>query len=163
MTKHKIYVKRQRQGLGARNVTAICRRAVKAVLQHEGIETMCEVSVLITDDKDIQEINKKYRDIDKPTDVLSFPNFEITAGEYDWMQDGAEENGLVHLGDIAISSGRAYAQAEEYGHHVGREISYLIVHATLHLLGYDHENAADKQLMRHKEESILNYLGLEKI
>lgn len=163
MIKHKIYVKRQRQGLGERNVTAICRRAVKAVLQYEGVEVTCEVSVLITDDKGIQEINREFRDIDKPTDVLSFPNYKVKAGEYEAMPEYIEGDGYVHLGDIALSSDRADAQAEEYGHHVGRELAYLTVHATLHLLGYDHENEKDKRKMRQREEAILKGLGLERI
>ena len=128
MVKHKIYVKRQRQGLGEKNITALCRRVIKAALFEEKVEVPCEISVVITDDKGIQEINLAQRNVDKPTDVLSFPmhdykpgNFEVNAEDID------PDTGHLHLGDIVISAQRVEAQAEEYGHSVGRESAYLIV------------------------------------
>lgn len=162
MVKHKVYVKRQRQGLGERNLTSLCRRAVKATLQHEGISSPCEVSILATDDKSIHDINKEFRNVDKPTDVLSFPTFVFTPGAFAVTDDMFEEGGCVHLGDIVISVDRASEQANEYGHDVIREIAYLTVHATLHLLGYDHEKDEDRREMRKREESILNELGLRR-
>lgn len=162
MVKHKVYVKRQRQGLGEKNLTSLCRRAVKATLYYEGIDTPCEVSVLATDDKGIQEINKEHRSVDRPTDVLSFPTHEFKPGQFEITGDMLEENEYVHLGDIAISVDRASSQASEYGHNPMRELAYLTVHATLHLLGYDHETDADRHEMRRKEESVLNELGLRR-
>lgn len=162
MVKHKVYVKRQRQGLGERNMTSLCRRAVKATLYYEDIETPCEVSILATDDKGIKEINKKHRSVDMPTDVLSFPTHNFMPGNFKALPEMFEEDEYVHLGDIVISADRASAQADEYGHNVMRELAYLTVHATLHLLGYDHENEEDKLTMRQKEENILNELGLRR-
>lgn len=162
MVKHKVYVKRQRQGLGERNLTSLCRRAVKATLYYEGIETPCEVSVLATDDKGIQEINKEHRALDRPTDVLSFPTYEFKPGKFEVSENMIEEGEYVHLGDIVISVDRASEQANEYGHNPMRELAYLTVHATLHLLGYEHEIDEDKHEMRRKEESVLNELGLRR-
>lgn len=162
MVKHKVYVKRQRQGLGERNLTSLCRRAVKATLYFEGIETSCEISVLATDDKGIQEINKEHRAQDMPTDVLSFPNYEFMPGRFEVSEDMIEEGEYVHLGDIVLSVDRASEQANEYGHNTMRELAYLTVHATLHLLGYDHQTDGDKHEMRRREESVLNELGLRR-
>ena len=162
MMKHKVYVKRQRQGLGDKTVMSQCRRVIKATLQEEGVEVPCEVSVLVTDDSGIQEINAEYRQMDKPTDVLSFPNFVFEPGAFHVSPEQLDPDGFLHLGDIAISAERAAAQAAEYGHHVGREVAYLITHATLHLLGYDHETEADKAPMRAREEYILDSLGLNR-
>lgn len=162
MIKHKVYVKRQRQGLGDRGITSQCRRVIKATLQEEGVEVSCEVSVLVTDDPGIQEINAEYRNMDKPTDVLSFPNYDFVPGAFKYSPDQLDPNGCLHLGDIAISAERAEVQADEYGHHVGREVAYLINHAALHLLGYDHETEKDKAIMRSREEHILDSLGLRR-
>jgi len=161
MTKHKVYVKRQRQGLGERNITSICRRAVKATLLLEEITIPCQISVLLTDDEGIQEINLAHRQIGTPTDVLSFPTGDYVPGHFQPNEaDMDPETGYLHLGDIVISSDRVDAQAREYGHETTRELSYLMVHATLHLLGYDHEEKDDYKLMRSREELILGSLGL---
>ena len=163
MVKHKVYVKRQRQGLGERSITSLCRRAIKATLQEEGITTPVEISVLVSDDKGIQEINRAHRNIDAATDVLSFPTRVYTPGNF---QAGAEdlnpETGTLHLGDIIISCERAQSQAKEYGHETTREIAYLMVHSTLHLLGYDHEDPEDQAQMRAREEHVLASLGLSR-
>jgi len=161
MTKHKVYVKRQRQGLGERGITSLCRRAIKATLLEEGIDIPVQISVLVSDDKGILEINKEHREKDAATDVLSFPAAVYTPGAF--KADPADidpETGCLHLGDIVISSERATAQAEEYGHDATREIAYLMVHATLHLLGYDHEKPEDQKQMRKREEQVLGSLGL---
>jgi len=161
MVKHKVYVKRQRQGLGERGITSLCRRAIKATLQEENITIPVQVSVLVSDDKGIREINLEHRGKDMPTDVLSFPSAVYVPGHFEANEaDIDPETECLHLGDIVISSERAAAQAEEYGHEVTREIAYLMVHATLHLLGYDHENEADQKQMRSREEHILGTLGL---
>lgn len=162
MLKHKIYVKRQRQGLGEKNITSLCRRVIKATLYEERVDIPCEVSVLVTDDKGIREINRQHRDVDKATDVLSFPLQNYIPGDFRAnIEDIAKDTGNLHLGDIVISAPRAEAQAAQYGHMVSREIAYLIVHATLHLLGYDHvADEEARKIMREREEIILRKLSL---
>ena len=163
MVKHKVYVKRQRQGLGERSITSLCRRAIKATLQEEGIETPVEISVLVSDDKGLREINREHRDIDAVTDVLSFPNQVYIPGAFRAnAEDVNPETGVLHLGDIVLSCERAESQAKEYGHETTREIAYLMVHSTLHLLGYDHEDPADKERMREREDHVLDTLGLSR-
>ena len=161
MVKHKVYVKRQRQGLGERSITSLCRRAIKATLQEEGITSPVEISVLVSDDKGIQEMNKEHRNIDAATDVLSFPTQAYIPGDFKVGEGDIDpDTGILHLGDIVISCERAENQAKEYGHETTREIAYLMVHSTLHLLGYDHENPRDKSQMRAREDHVLATLGL---
>jgi len=161
MVKHKVYVKRQRQGLGEQGITSLCRRAIKATLQEEGIAVPVQISVLVSDDRGIAEINQEHRGKDTPTDVLSFPTAAYTPGAFEPREaDIDPDTGCLHLGDIVVSGERAAAQAEEYGHDTSREIAYLMVHATLHLLGYDHEDPEVQQQMRLREEHVLGSLGL---
>ena len=161
MIKHKVYVKRQRQGLGERGITSLCRRTIKATLQEEGVAIPVEISVFVSDDKNIQETNREHRGKNTPTDVLSFPSGHYIPGDFQADEtDINPETGCLHLGDIIISSERASAQAEEYGHDTSREIAYLMVHSTLHLLGYDHQTPEGQASMREKEERILGILGL---
>ena len=117
---------------------ALLDRVISATLEAEGVALPCEISVLLTDDAGIHQINREMREVDRPTDVLSFPMFDLEPGQH--PEDGEEdpETGLVPLGDMCISLERAAAQAEEFGHSVERELSYLTVHSVLHLLGYDH-------------------------
>ena len=135
-------------------IRMLVRRCCTAVLQLENFEGSAEVSVTFTDDERIRELNRQYRHIDASTDVLSFPLGE--GGQYDVNLD----TGAKQLGDIVISVPHAEIQAEEYGHGVLREICFLTVHSMLHLFGYDHEEEADRQKMRRKEEYFLDKLGL---
>ena len=138
-------------------IRAIIRRCIETTLSAEHISVPCEVNVLITDDKGIQAINTAARNIDKPTDVLSFPMFSLTAGQppVDWRAYTDPETGLCPLGDMAISLERATAQAAEFGHGLRREVGYLTIHSILHLLGYDHlDEGPQKQMMRSREEQI---------
>ena len=161
MQKQKIYVKRQKQGFGEPGITSLCRRAVKATLQEEKVECPVEVDVLLSNDKGIAEINEEHRNKAEATDVLSFPTGNYIPGNFQAdMADLNPETGCIHLGDIVLSNERAVRQAKEYGHASNREIAYLIVHATLHLLGYDHQTDAEREMMRTKEERILEILGL---
>ena len=141
---------------------ALLERAITAALEAEGVAIPCEVDVLITDDEGIHQINLEQRDIDRPTDVLSFPMFNYLPGQP--PADGADADpatGLTPLGDMVISLERARAQAEEYGHPVERELCYLAVHSVLHLLGYDHmDEGEEKAQMRAREEAILGKLGM---
>ena len=111
----------------------LVRRACKAVLKFENFQYPAEVSVSFVDDEEIHRMNLEYRNVDRSTDVLSFPLTEN--GEYEVSPD----TGCVPLGDIVISLEHAQAQAEEFGHSFEREVAYLTVHSMLHLLGYDHE------------------------
>ncbi len=133
----------------------LIRKACIATLEFEGFEGPAEVDVSIVDDEIIKEMNKEFRNIDSSTDVLSFPLGEN--GEFDINP----ETGAKMLGDIVISVDHATAQAELYGHGMEREIAFLTVHSMLHLLGYDHVNGGLEQtIMREKEESVLDALGL---
>ena len=138
-------------------VTNIIRKCVEATLEAEGISPQCEINVLITNDKGIRAINLASRNIDKATDVLSFPMFQLTAGEYpeDWTEYLDIESGMCPLGDMCISLERANAQAKEFGHSAKREVGYLTIHSMLHLLGYDHlDEGEQKKQMRAREEVI---------
>lgn len=133
----------------------ILRQGIKeAIALAEGPEE-AEVSLTLVDDVRIHELNLEYRGVDRPTDVLSFALQEETEDEPEILD---YEDDL--LGDIIISVERARAQAEEYGHSLERELTYLAVHGTLHLLGYDHENEEDKLEMRRQEESVMGRIGL---
>lgn len=141
-------------------------KCIDAVLKHQGVSVPCEINVLITDDRGIRAINKASRDIDKPTDVLSFPMFQLEAGTLpeNWKEYLDPETGLCPLGDMAISLERAAEQAKEYGHSIRREVGYLTIHSMLHLLGYDHlDEAEQKKQMRACEESIVAMIpGMER-
>lgn len=138
-------------------VRMLVRRCCTAVLVNEEFEGDAEVSVTFTDDDRIRQLNREFREIDKSTDVLSFPLGED--GVYDINYD----TGAKELGDIVISVPHAIAQAEEYGHTLQREIGFLTVHSMLHLLGYDHVNGGMEEVrMREKEETVLTKLGLKR-
>ena len=133
------------------------RRCCTAVLVLENFEGSAEVSVTFVDDEEIRRLNKQYRNIDRSTDVLSFPLGEN--GVYDINMD----TGAKLLGDIVISVPHAIDQAERYGHSLQREIGFLTVHSMLHLLGYDHEGGGIESVrMREKEETVLTKLGLKR-
>ena len=135
---------------------ALVRNACKAVLQTENFTESAEINISFVDDESIRQINNEFRNIDKSTDVLSFPMGEN--GEYDVNP----ENGCKMLGDVVISVEHAVSQAELFGHSNEREIGYLTVHSVLHLLGYDHvDEAEEKKIMRAKVEEALSLLGLE--
>ena len=135
----------------------IIRKCIKATFEAEGITAPLEINVLGTDDQGIRLINSASRNIDKATDVLSFPMFELTTGNppSDWSSYLDPDTGLCPLGDMVISLERAMAQAEEFGHSLTREIGYLTIHSMLHLLGYDHmDDGPQKAQMRKREEAI---------
>ena len=138
-------------------VTRNIKRCVEAALDAEGISALCEINILITDDCGIHGINKAARNIDRPTDVLSFPMFELEPGNppADWSDYMDPGTHAVPLGDMVISLERARAQAKEFGHSVKREVGYLTIHSMLHLLGYDHlDEGPMKKQMRAREEAI---------
>lgn len=142
---------------------ALIRRTIRTALAAEGLTAPCEVDVLLTDDDGIHEINREMRQVDRPTDVLSFPEFELTLGQLPGPEDADPGTGLIPLGDMVLSMERVAAQAREYGHSKRRELSYLVTHSVLHLLGYDHlDEGPMKAQMRAREEAIMALLGLER-
>ena len=137
------------------------KRVILTALAAQGMNLPCEINVLLTDDAGIQALNKRMRDIDQATDVLSFPMFDIPEGYLPSALCSDPDTGLIALGDMCISLERARAQAAEFGHSLEREVSYLTVHSVLHLLGYDHtDEGVRKARMREREEAILAELGL---
>ncbi len=142
---------------------ALLRKAVKTALAAEGVDLPCEVDILLTGDKGIRAINRAMRQVDKPTDVLSFPALNLSPGDKPNPRDTDPGSGLVPLGDMVISMERVSAQAKEYGHSKRRELAYLATHSVLHLLGYDHlDEGPMKAQMRQREEAIMQELGLER-
>ncbi len=136
-------------------IRMLIRRCCNAVLVNEKFSGSAEISVTIVDDVEIHRLNKEYRNIDRSTDVLSFPL------GVDGVYDINNDTGAKLLGDIVISIEHAVKQAELYGHSLNREIAFLTVHSMLHLLGYDHEaGGLELVRMREKEESVLTQLGL---
>ena len=138
-------------------VTNIIRKCVEATLAAENVSVPCEINVLVTNDNGIHAINKATRQIDRPTDVLSFPMYNLIPGQLpeDWEEYLDPETDMCPLGDMCISLERAKAQAKEFGHAAKREIGYLTIHSMLHLLGYDHmDEGEQKKQMRAREEAI---------
>ncbi|ADQ40765.1 protein of unknown function UPF0054 [Caldicellulosiruptor acetigenus I77R1B] len=127
---------------------------IKVFLEEENFE----ISVLIVDNNFIKELNKNYRNVNKETDVLSFPIFEFKNGKL--LEDIVIMEDEIPLGDIVISIEKAAQQAEEFGHSLEREVAYLTVHSVLHLLGFDHIEDDDRKVMREYEEQILQSMGL---
>lgn len=128
--------------------------ALRALELEEIDDERIEISVTFVSPEEIQEINKQFRDIDKVTDVLSFPQF-------DDFED-LPEFGEIALGDVVICTEKAKEQAEEFGHSIEREIIYLFVHSICHLLGYDHMEEDEKRVMRAREEEIMEYVDLKR-
>ena len=135
----------------------LVRRAILQTLDYEQYRNPCEVSVTFTDNAQIHELNRKFRGVDRPTDVLSFPLFD-----YDGTTDEPPVDELFGmLGDIVLSLEQARMQAEEYGHSFEREVAFLCVHSMLHLLGYDHETGdEDEADMRRRQSEIMDLMGL---
>ena len=135
----------------------LIRKTILETLDYEGMENDVEVSVTFVDDEGIRELNNKFRGMDKPTDVLSFPLLD-----YEGESEEPFFNELCHnLGDIVISLERAMAQANEFGHSFEREVAFLTAHSMLHLLGYDHElSDEDDADMRKRQNDIMERLGL---
>lgn len=161
--KHHISVHAEVPHVNTPALTAHIKRCIQGALDAEGVTVPCEVNVLLTDNEGIREINREYRDIDRATDVLSFPMFEFVPGEF--PEDVTElldpGSALLPLGDMAISVEKVRAQAEEFGHSQERELGYLTVHSVLHLLGYDHVDEGEmKKQMRGREEAIMASLNI---
>ena len=140
---------------------AFIRKVIRTALAAEGVTFPCEIDVLLTHDAGIHQINLDMRQVDRATDVLSFPEFDLTPGQLPDEEDADPGTGLVPLGDMVISMEHVAAQAKEYGHSNRRELAYLVVHSVLHLLGYDHlDEGLMKAQMRSREEAIMAELEL---
>ena len=154
---HEILISRRIPGLGHNESAALIKKAVNMALDAEKIDVPCIVSVMLTDDDGIREVNREFRNVDSATDVLSFPMNELVPGEF--YAGGCErdmDTGAVLLGDMMISVPRCEKQGEEFGHGYKREIMYLTVHSVLHLLGYDHVDEGEmKKQMRTREKEIM--------
>lgn len=160
---HKIAITFEKTALENFSLRRHIRSCIEAAMRMEQVDVPCEINVYVCGDETIRAINQASRQIDKATDVLSFPMFTLTAGELPESWDGYVDvgTGLVPLGDMAISLERAKAQAAEFGHSVKREVGYLTIHSILHLLGYDHVDEGEmKRQMRAREEAILAEIEL---
>ena len=161
--KHKILVRYADKKEKNPALTIHIHRCIEGALEAEGIAVPCEINVLVTDDQGIRAINKATRNIDKETDVLSFPMFTLEPGCFPGNVSSYidPQTGLFPLGDMAISMERARDQAKRFGNTLKREVGYLTIHSILHLLGYDHmDDGPQKAQMRGREEEILNTLGI---
>lgn len=161
--KHKIIVRYADKKEKNPALTIHLNRCIAAALEAEGVRTVCEINVLVTDDEGIRMINQATRNIDKETDVLSFPMFEFKPGAF--PEDPSAyidpQTKLLPLGDMAISMERARDQAKRFCNTLKREVGYLTIHSVLHLLGYDHmDEGEQKRQMRLREESIASELGI---
>ena len=157
MPKVKVTIQNQQRAVKLPNgMRGLIRRSCAEVLKNQRFENDAEVIVTLVDDHRIHELNAEFRNVDRATDVLSFP-----LGE-DGVYDLDPETNAFQLGDIVISVEHALAQSVEYGHSFDREISYLTVHSMLHLLGFDHINGDEERLMRNTEKKIMASLGIQR-
>ena len=145
---------------------ALAKRVIEFALEHEEFPYECEVNLTLTDNEGIREINRTYREIDKPTDVLSFPLInDEKAGDFSALEQNYDDNfnpdtGEIMLGDIIISIEKVKEQADSYGHSIEREFAFLILHSMLHLFGYDHMTEEEAAIMEEKQKIILDKMKI---
>lgn len=148
------------------DVKEIAEKVIEEALEYENCPYEAVVDVTLTDNEGIHAMNREFRKIDNATDVLSFPNVDYESpADFSEIESRAEdyfdpESGELCLGDIVISIEKVYEQANEYGHSPLREYAFLLAHSMLHLLGYDHMEADEAEVMERKQEEILNRLGI---
>lgn len=146
----------------------LAEEVVTFAIEHEDFPYEAEVNLTLTDNAGIQEVNKMYRELDAPTDVLSFPLLSYAqAGDFSALEEDYEDNfnpdtGEIMLGDIVISVDRVKEQAASYGHSERREYAFLIVHSMLHLFGYDHMTPEEAAEMEAKQTAILNEMNISR-
>lgn len=144
----------------------IINEIIEAAITYEKCPYECEISVVITDDEGIHQLNKEARGIDSPTDVLSFPMVDWeTPADFDVIDEEDSDifnpdSGELLLGDIVLNQNRIESQAEEYGHTERRELAFLVAHSMLHLCGYDHMEADEAEVMEKKQREVLEKLGI---
>ena len=151
----------------ALNYLELAEEVAEAVLDYENCPYESQVELLLTDNEEIRRINQEFLEIDRPTDVLSFPMVDFgSPAEYDFLEEDDSlfdpETGELMLGNIVISKEKVISQAEEYGHSVKREYAFLIAHSMLHLLGYDHMEEEERTVMERKQREILKKLKIER-
>ena len=144
---------------------SLAKRVIEAVIDYVDCPYEAEVNLLLTMNDEIHEMNRNFREIDRATDVLSFPMVDYEqAGEFEFLDDAMEyfnpETGELMLGDIVISKEKVISQAEEYGHSIEREYAFLIAHSMLHLFGYDHMEEEERIVMEDKQTEILEQLQI---
>ena len=146
----------------------LIREVIEAALDYEECPYEAEINVILTNNDEIREINKEYREIDAPTDVLSFPMVEfINPSDFDHVEEEQEEcfhpdSGELILGDIIVSVDKVRSQAKEFGHSEKRELGFLIAHSMLHLCGYDHMEEEERELMEERQRAILDRIQLSR-
>lgn len=144
----------------------VAGKVIAEALDYEKCPYEVSVNVLLTDQEGIRALNRQYREMDRPTDVLSFPNVDYeNPADFSAVEDHAEdyfdpESGELCLGDIVISVDKVYEQSEAYGHSARREYAFLVAHSMLHLLGYDHMETGEAEVMERRQEEILDRLGI---
>lgn len=145
---------------------ALIKRVIEACLNAEECPYECEISILFTNNEEIRQINQEFREIDAPTDVLSFPSVEYEVpGDFSNLDDDSydlfnPESGELMLGDIVLSVDKLLLQAEEYGHSAERETAFLTAHSMFHLFGYDHMEESDRIRMEEKQNNVLEMLQI---
>ena len=149
------------------DIQELAESVAGTVLKMEGCDEDVEIGLTITDNDGIHELNRQFREIDSPTDVLSFPNVSYEeAGDFSVIQGEQKvdllnpDTGKIMFGDIVINEDRVRSQAEEYGHSVKREFAFLVAHSMLHLCGYDHMEEEEAKVMEKKQEDVLGELGI---
>ncbi|MBQ3558331.1 MAG: rRNA maturation RNase YbeY [Agathobacter sp.] len=148
------------------NYSELAKRIVEFCLEYSDFPYEAEVNLTLTDNNGIHEINKEFRNIDRPTDVLSFPMLQYEApGDFSFLEDENSDDfnpdtGEAMLGDIVISVDKVFEQAESYGHSVEREYAFLITHSMLHLFGYDHMEEEEAKVMEEKQKDILQKMNI---
>jgi len=164
MIKHKVIARHKLVKTRGRLHALLIKNCVDVALDCLGADAPCEVSVLITGDRIVQKINKEFRGIDRTTDVLSFPmhEFSIPGWTRRMRHETDPESGLIPLGEIVLSAEKVARQARKFRHSLEQETAYLTIHSVLHLLGYDHMDAARKKQMRAYENLIMRELGFLK-
>ena len=160
--KHKVYLRQSGRELRIQACKGLVEHAICETLRYEAVDEICVINVLVTGDRGIRKYNRTYRDIDSATDVLSFPMQDFIHSGWDGLSETEidKDTGYLPLGDIVISSESVRRQADEYGHSVEDEMAYLIIHSTLHLLGYDHDNEANEKVIHDKCKAIIRKIGL---
>lgn len=134
---------------------------VNTTLKYENVDTPCFVSITVTTPEDIRDINREHRNVDSVTDVLSFPVVNLLDDDYK-QEAGDYYEGRLILGDVVLCAERAREQSESFGHSLEREMGYLTCHSILHLIGYDHEIEQEREIMRQKEEAVMELAGLKR-
>lgn len=161
-----LYIEAETEVLFSFDWEKLAEEVINFSIEHEEFPYEAEVNLTLTDNKGIHEINKTYREIDRPTDVLSFPMLSYEkAGDFSKLEEDYDDNfnpdtGEIMLGDIIISVDKVRDQAESYGHSEKREFAFLIVHSMLHLFGYDHMTPEEAAVMESKQNGILNKMNI---